>query len=35
MKKISSTVVYLLLQSSSPKATKVRHYLQNRLISHF
>ena len=35
MKQISTTIVYLLLQSSSPRVTKVRLYLQNKLIAHF
>jgi hypothetical protein len=35
MKTISTITIFLLLQSASPLATKLRHFLQKRLIAHF
>jgi len=35
MKKVSTTMVYMLLQSPSPKATKLRQYIQSKMIRHF
>jgi len=35
MKTFSTMAVVLLLQSSSPLATKLRYTLQKRLLNHF
>jgi hypothetical protein len=34
MKRVSTTLIYLLLQSSSDKAVKMRRVLQRRLLAY-
>jgi len=35
MKTVSTMIIVILLQSSSPLAQKIRYFFQKRLISHF